>query len=328
MSYGHLTSEERFAIEHFLQQGMSFRKIALSLDRSHTTIFREWRRNSSKNGYRHQTAQARAVSRRSQPRHYRCQSRPALVAYVDEKLRNEWAPEQIAGRICLDHPDDPLMRISPETIYRWIYTEAQAGGSFHRHLRRGRNRRRPRTNYGQGKRFLLERTRISERPEIVASRGRFGDWEADLVSASFGKAALVSCVERKSRYLLLAKVDDKTAVSFNTELTGQLLTIPAELRKTLTLDNGSEMAKFKELERTTGISTYFCEPHSPWQRGTNENCNGLVRQYFPRGISFRSITEKAIQRAANRLNTRPRKCLGYRTPTEIFSQALSGALAI
>lgn len=328
MSYRHLTSEERFAIEHFLVQGMSFRKIALSLGRSHTTISREWQRNGSKSGYRHQTAQARSASRRSQPRHYRCQSRPALVAYVDEKLRYEWAPEQIAGRICLDHPDDPLMRISTETIYRWIYTTARSEGCFHRYLRRGRNRRRPRTNYGQGKRFMLERTGIAERPEIVAGRGRFGDWEADLVSASFGKAALVSCIERKSRYLLLAKVDDKTAISFKTALTGQLLTIPVEWRKTLTLDNGSEMAKFKELEAATGISTYFCEPHSPWQRGANENCNGLLRQYFPRGTSFRSITEKAIQRAAKRLNTRPRKCLGYRTPTEIFSQALSGALAI
>jgi transposase, IS30 family len=328
MSYRHLTSEERFAIEHFLQQGMSFRKIALSLGRSHTTISREWRRNSSKNGYRYQTAQARSASRQSQPRHYRCQSRPALVAYVDEKLRNEWAPEQIAGRICLDYPDDPLMRISAETIYRWVYTTVRSGGCFHHHLRRGRNRRRPRTNYGQGKRFMLERTRITDRPEIVAGRGRFGDWEADLVSASFGKAALVSCIERKSRYLLLAKVEDKTAISFNTALTGQLLAIPTELRRTLTLDNGSEMAKFKELEAATGMDTYFCEPHSPWQRGANENCNGLVRQYFPRGINFRSVTEKTIQRAATRLNMRPRKCLGYRTPTEIFSQALIGALAI
>lgn len=328
MSYHHLTSEERFAIEHFLQQGMSFRRIALSLGRSHTTISREWQRNSSKTGYRHQTAQSRSTSRRSQPRHFRCQNRPALVAYVDEKLRNEWAPEQIAGRICLDHPDDPLMRISAETIYRWIYTTARSEGCFHRYLRRGRNRRRPRTTYGQGKRFMLERTGIAERPEIVAGRGRFGDWEADLVSASFGKAALVSCIERKSRYLLLAKVDDKTAASFNTALTGQLLAIPVELRKTLTLDNGSEMAKFKELEVATSIRAYFCEPHSPWQRGANENCNGLLRQYFPRGTSFRSITEKAVQRAAKRLNTRPRKCLGYRTPTEIFSQALSGALAI
>lgn len=328
MPYGHLTSEERFAIEHFLHQGMSSRKIALSLGRSHTTILRECQRNSSKNGYRHKTAQARSAYRRSQPRHFRCQSQPALVTYVGEKLRNDWAPEQIAGRIRLDYPDDPIMRISAETIYRWIYTDAQVGGNFHRHLRQTRQKRRPRTTYGKGKRFKFEQTGIADRPKIVASRRRFGDWEADLVSASFGKAALLSCIERKSRYLLLAKVDDKTADSFNTALTGQLLTIPTELRKTLTLDNGSEMSKFKKLETATGISTYFCEPRSPWQRGANENCNGLIRQYFPRGTSFRSVTEKAILSAVQRLNSRPRKCLGYRTPAEIFSQALSGALAI
>lgn len=328
MSYRHLTSEERFAIEHFLRQGMSFRKIALCLGRSHTTISREWQRNSSKNGYHHQTAQKRSNCRHSQPRHYRCQNRPFLVRYVDEKLRSNWAPEQIAGRMCLDYPDDLRMRISAETIYQWIYTAARTGGNYHRCLRRGRDRRRSRTAYGHGKRFAPERTGIAERPAIVADRRRFGDWEADLVSASFGKAALVSCIERKSRYLLLAKVDDKTAISFNTALAGQLLTIPAELRRTLTLDNGSEMARFKKLEAVTGMDTYFCDPRSPWQRGANENCNGLLRQYFPRGTSFRSITEKAIRRAAERLNTRPRKCLGYQTPTEVFSQALSGALAI
>jgi len=328
MSYGHITSEERFAIELFLQQGMSFRNIALSLGRSHTTISRELRRNSSKSGYHHQTAQARSASRRSQPRHYRCQNRPLLVAYVDKMLRRDLSPEQIAGRIRIDYPDEPLMRISPETIYHWVYTGAQVGGTSHCHLRRGRKRRRRRAMYGQGKRFVSRQTGIADRPAIVASRGRFGDWEADLISASFGKAALITCIERKSRYLLLAKVNDKAAISFNTILTGQLLAIPSELRKTLTLDNGSEMAKFKELEASTGIATYFCDPRSPWQRGTNENCNGLVRQYFPRGTSFKSVTEKATQKAVERLNQRPRKCLGYRTPAEIFSQALSGALAI
>lgn len=328
MSYRHLTSEERFAIEHFLQQGMSFRKMAVCLGRSHTTISREVQRNASRSGYNHQTAQRRSNNRRTVPRHYRCQNRPLLVEYVGSRLRSDWAPEQIAGRIRLDYPTDLQMRISAETIYRWIYTTARSGGYSRSHLRRGRNRRRPRTQYGQGKRFAPERVGIAERPEVVADRARFGDWEADLVSGSYGKAALVSCIERKSRYLLLAKVDDKKAVTFNTALTQQLLALPDKLRKTLTLDNGSEMARFKELEAATGVNTYFCEPRSPWQRGANENCNGLLRQYFPRGISFRSITDKAVQRAANRLNTRPRKCLGYRTPTEVFSQVLSGALAI
>jgi IS30 family transposase len=328
MSHEHLTSEERFAIDLFTRFGMSCREIAICLNRSHTTISRERHRNSSKSGYHYQTAQKRAEARRSQPRHYRCQQRESLVAYVDKKLRSDWAPEQIAGRIRLDHPKDQRMRISTETIYRWAYTAARHGGTIHRHLRRGRSRRRPQTRYGMGKRFLAGRVGIAERPEIVANRARFGDWEGDLVSGSSGKAALVSCVERKSRYLLAARVENKTAASFNAALASQMLSIPAELRQTLTLDNGSEMARFKELETAIGVSTYFCDPHSPWQRGANENCNGLLRQYFPRGTSFRKITEEAIRKAVDRLNNRPRKCLGYRTPTEVFAEALSGAFAI
>jgi IS30 family transposase len=328
MSHEHLTSEERFAIDLFRGLGMSCREIATSLGRSHTTISRELQRNSSTSGYRYKTAQKRAEVRRSQPRHYRRQQLETLVTYVDKKLRRDWAPEQIAGRIRLDHPHEERMRISVETIYRWAYTDAFMGGKMHRHLRRGRSKRRPQARYGKGKRVLPGRVGIAKRPEIVASRSRFGDWEADLVVGSFGKAALVSCIERKSRYLLAAKVDDKTAASFNAALTAQMTTIPMELRHTLTLDNGSEMARFKELETATGVSTYFCEPRSPWQRGANENCNGLLRQYFPRGSNFRKITEEAIRKAVKRLNNRPRKCLGYRTPAEVFAAAQSGAFAI
>jgi IS30 family transposase len=280
------------------------------------------------NGYRFQTAQRRAESRRRQPRHYRRQQLEPLVAYVDRKLRSDWAPEQIAGRIRLDHRNDQRMRISTETIYRWAYTAARHGGKIHQHLRRGRSRRRSQTCYGQGKRFFPGRVGIAERPEIVAKRARFGDWEADLVAGSFGKAALVSCIERKSRYLLAAKVEDKTAASFNAALTEQMTAVPVEMRHTLTLDNGSEMARFKELEEATQVRVFFADPHSPWQRGANENCNGLLRQYFPRGINFRKVTEDAVVKAVELLNNRPRKCLGYRTPAEVFAVAQSGALAI
>lgn len=328
MSHSHLSLEDRFAIEIYLRLSMSSREIAVSLCRNHSTISRELRRNGSASGYRAQTAQRRADTRRVQPRHYRRQQLAPLVGYVEKKLRKDWAPEQIAGRIRLDHPNDQQMRISAETIYRWTYAVARQGGSIHRHLRRCRSRRRPQKCYGQGKRFLPSRVGIAERPEIVASRSRFGDWEADLVVGSYGKAALVSCIERKSRYLLAAKVDDKTAASFNTALKGQMLSVPAGLRQTLTLDNGSEMARFKELEATTGMSTYFCEPRSPWQRGANENCNGLLRQYFPRGSNFRKIKEEAVKRAVELLNNRPRKCLGYRTPAEVFTAAQGGAFAI
>ena len=328
MSHQHLIAEERFTIELFLRLGMSIREIAVSLRRNHTTISRELRRNGSASGYRAKTAQRRADARSTQPRHYRRQRLAPLVKYVEKRLRKDWAPEQIAGRIRLDYPHDEQMRISTETIYRWTYTAALQGGSIYCHLRRSRSRRRPQTRYGKGKRCLPGRIGIAERPEIVANRSRFGDWEADLIVASFGKAALASCIERKSRYLLVAKVNDKTSASFTAVMKEKLLSVPAELRKTLTLDNGSEMARFKELETATGMSTYFCDPRSPWQRGANENCNGLLRQYFPRGINFRKITEEAIRKAVERLNNRPRKCLGYRTPTEVYNAAQSGAFAI
>ena len=169
---------------------------------------------------------------------------------------------------------------------------------------------------------------ISQRPGIVAGRTRFGDWEADLVCASKGKAALLGCTERKSRLLLLARVHNKTAASFNAALIPCLRAVPSQLRQTLTLDNGSEMAGFRALERATGLRTYFCKPHAPWQRRTNENSNGLLRQYFPRGISFHKITEAMVVKAAEQLNNRPRKCLHYQTPVEVFNQALTGTFAI
>ena len=328
MPYTHLTPEERVAIELFARKGLTSREIGMHLGRSHTTVSRELRRNSSKSGYRAQTAERRARKRRRMPRHYRCLNRPELVAYVDEQLRNDWSPEQIAGRIRLDYPQDQSMRISAQTIYRWIYAAAQFGDTSYLHLRRARRHRRRQTRHGQSRRMFPGRVDISQRPQVVADRCRFGDWEGDLVCASRGKAALVSCNERKSRFLVLAKVESKTAAAFNEALVPRLCKIPSSLRKTLTLDNGSEMARFKELERATGMSTYFCRPHSPWQRGANENANGLLRQYFPRGISFRKITEKMAVEAAERLNNRPRKCLGYQTPAEVFNLALRGALAI
>lgn len=327
MSHSHLTTEERVCIELFVSQGMSCREMARRLGRSHTTVSRELNRNRSKSGYRAQTADCRARKRRAIPRHYRCMSRSGLVAWVGEKLRGDWSPEQIAARLRLDYPEDASMRVSAETIYRWIYAAAQFGDTSYRHLRRAHRRRKRQSRYGRGRRMFPGRVDISKRPQLVAGRVRFGDWEADLVCASRGKAALLSCNERKSRFLVLARVEDKTAASFNAALLPRLCELPQSLRQTLTLDNGSEMAGFRELEEATGMSTYFCKPHAPWQRGTNENGNGLLRQYFPRGMRFHNITEEMLRAATERLNNRPRKCLGYQTPAEVFNRALNGALA-
>jgi len=309
----HLTAEERKFIEIFVSQQMSSRDIAVALNRCHTSISRELRRNSSLSGYRGETAQKRAESRCKQPRHFRRQQHEPLVAYVDKKLRKDWSPEQIANRIRKDHSDDDSMRISIEAIYAWVYTAARQGCTLHKHLRRGRNRRRRQKLYGQGKRYCPERVSIADRPAEVAARGRFGDWEGDTVSGSAGKAALATCLERKSRFLLASRTEDKKAASFNAAIEAAMLTIPEELRRTLTVDNGSEMANFKDLEAATGLTTYFCDPHSPWQRGANENCNGLLRQYFPRGTNFRSVKDEAVEKAVDLLNNRPRKCLDYQT---------------
>lgn len=327
MSHKHLTAEERSWIEFFIDQEMSIREIALALNRCHTSISREIRRNSSLGGYRGQTANKRAELRRKQPRHFQRQQHEPLVAYVEKKLRKDWSPEQIANRIRKDYHDDDNMRISVETIYCWVYTAARHGSTVHKHLRRGRPRRRSQKLYGQGKRYFPERIGIADRPSEVAARERFGDWEGDMMSGSTGKAALATCVDRKSRFLLASKTEDKTAASFNAAIAAGMQTIPEELRRTLTVDNGSEMANFKELEVATGLTTYFCDARSPWQRGTNENCNGLLRQYFPRGTSFRSVKDEAVKRAVERLNNRPRKCLGYQTPAEVFAAAVSGAFA-
>lgn len=327
MSYQHLTPQERFFIEILVLSGFGPREIGRRLGRDHGTISRELRRNCRPDRYCCLSAQQATVVRRSQPRHYRRQRHGPLVDYVEDKLRLDWSPEQIAHRLRIDHPHDARMRLSTETIYRWAYIEAGQGGRLFTHLRRRHRRRRQQKRYGAGRRFLAGRIGIAERPEIVASRSRFGDWEADLMVGGIGKGALVTCLERKSRYLAAGKVGNKTAAQFNAAFEGTMADVPADLRCTLTLDNGSEMARFKELEQTTGFQVYFADPYAAWQRGGNENSNGLLRQYFPKGCNFRRVSDNAVEQAVERLNHRPRKCLGYRTPHEVFTSALSGALA-
>lgn len=327
MSYQHLTPQERFFIEVLVLSGFGPREIGRRLGRDHGTISREIRRNCQPTCYCSLAAQRRAESRRAQPRHYRRQRYDPLVTYVEARLRSDWSPEQIAHRIRIDHPDDPRMRVSTETIYRWAYIEAGQSGRLYTHLRRRHRRRRRQKRYGTGRRFLPGRVSIADRPEIVASRSRFGDWEADLMVGGIGKGAVATCLERKSRYLVAGKVENKTANQFNTAIEGAMVKVPAELRQTLTLDNGKEMVRFKALEQTTGFQVYFADPYAAWQRGGNENCNGLLRQYFPKGCNFRRISENAVMQAVERLNHRPRKCLGYRTPHEAFTSVLSGALA-
>lgn len=309
----------------------SLRQIGRELGRHHTSISREIARNRPTYAddavYWYDAAEHFAKERRHKARHRRRQH-GRLVAYVTTKLNLDWSPEAISGRLKVDYPNDETMRISPETIYQWTYLDSRNKGSLHHHLRRRHKYRRRQKRYGSGRRFIPGRVSIDLRPPIVATRERFGDWEGDTMEGGKGKGGLATHVERKCRYLLAAKLTDKKAVTMTQQCIKSFRRTPRILRQTLTLDNGKEFMQFKELERKTGLKIYFADPYSAWQRGTNENTNGLLRQYFPKGTDFRTVSEKEVAIVVKKLNNRPRKCLNYQTPYEVYCQALHGCGAL
>lgn len=331
MSYKHLSENERYVIGHLAIADFSIREIARKLNRHHSTISRELRRNDDPlyegNIYWHDWTNPEALKRRHKARHHRRNSNQAIVNYVKRKLKEDWAPEIIAQQLQADYPDDDKMRVSHETIYRWIYSDTKDGGTLYNHLRRGRKKRRKQKRYGSGRRFIQGRVSIAERPAIVDSRERFGDWEGDTIEGKKSSGYIATHVERKSRYLMAAKLVDKKADSLTMQSIRLFCGIPKKMRQTLTVDNGSEFSRFKELEDKTGLTVYFADPYAAWQRGTNENTNGLLRQYFPKGTDFSKITEEDLAFAVKKLNYRPRKCLDYQSPHEVFRQRPSGALA-
>jgi len=330
MSFTHFTEKERYVISHLCLEALSLREIARRLGRHHTSISREIKRNRPTYAddavYWYYVTQPVAEERRHKARSHRRQQHLPLVEYVEKKLRLDWPPEAIAERIRLDYPDDERMRISQETIYRWIYLDASQDGDLHNHLRRRHKKRRRQTRYGSGRRFIPGRVSIDQRPAIVSARERFGDWEGDTMEGAKGTGCLATHVERKSRYLVAAKLTDKKAATMNAQSIKSFWKLPRAMRQTLTVDNGKEFSQFKELESKTGLKVYFADPYAAWQRGTNENTNGLLRHYFPKGTDFQTVSEEELDIIIKKVNHRPRKCLNYRTPHEVFFQASRGAL--
>jgi IS30 family transposase len=331
MPYHHFTTEERYIISHMSLEGFSLRKIGRRIGRHHTSISREIKRNRPTYAddavYWYGPAEYYAKERRHKARH-RKRQHDGLLAYVTAKIRNDWPPEAISGRLKIDFKDDETMRISHESIYRWIYTDSRNKGDLHHHLRRRHKYRRRQTRYGTGRRFIPGRISIDQRPPVVATRTRFGDWEGDTLEGGKRAGGLATHVERKSRYLLAGKLCDKKAATMMTQSIASFRRVPRVLRNTLTVDNGKEFSQFKEIEAKTGLTVYFADPYSAWQRGTNENTNGLLRYYFPKGTDFLSIPEKNIAMIVKKLNNRPRKCLNYQTPHEVLYQALHGRGAL
>jgi IS30 family transposase len=247
---------------------------------------------------------------------------PAIAAYVRAGLEKTWSPDEIAGRMRVDYPRDPAMRISYETIYQWIWAEKARGASWHTYLRQGHRKRKRRKRRAQDRRGKIpNRTFIDQRPPSVDARRYFGDWESDTLVGAGRKGAICTHVERRSQYLILAnagsrnwrKVVSKSRAAFRRH--EAIIPVP---RRTMTVDNGQEFWGHKALSKALAVSVYFAQPHHPWERGLNEQVNGLIRQFLPKGRDLRPVTLRELKRIEGLLNNRPRKKLGYRTPLEVL----------
>ena len=309
----HLTLEERDRIAQLLHQGADQKEIANALGRCPSTISRELRRNRT--GDQYYAGRAQRESER------RCRERPILHKMDDPQineavragLAQDWAPEQITGRMKQKHPDCPDRRVSPQTIYDWIKQDEDRE-HWESHLRR-RGKRPCRQKNGAS---TGDAARIANRPEVIEQRLRLGDFEGDTVLGPPGTGGVATLVDRQSRFTIIIKIQSKNADHVHEKLKQRLQELDEERRRSITFDNGTEFARCNRLEKHLGMKLYFADPGCPYQRGTNENTNGLIRQYFPKGTDFRDISHHAARRAENLLNNRPRACLGYRTPAEVF----------
>lgn len=310
----HLTLEERELIAQKRAAGESRRAIARDLGRSPGTISRELRRNRSRNGYFPSRAQNRAAQRRRERPLERKMERPEVSQFVREKLKQYWSPDQIAGRLALVF-NDPKRHVSRQTIYTWIRNQTARGRRWERFLRRQGKKRRAADQRGK----LPDTASIAGRPKIVERRGRRGDWEGDTVRGAPARGGLVTLVDRKSRLTLMGRVANLRAETVCGTAADVLRSVPPKARKTATFDNGKEFAQHEEFAERTGVQVYFAYPYCSWQRGTNENTNGLIRQFFPKGTDLARQPVSRIRQVQELLNHRPRRCLGYRTPLEAFT---------
>ena len=319
MDYKHLTEEERYQIDDLRREGFKQDFIANVLKRSPSTISRELSRNQGERGWRPRQAQIKAIERLSirGSNNARKVSEAAWDYAEKHLIEDQWSPQQIAGRAKLEG----LPTISHETIYQHILEDKHAGGNLYTHLRCKKKRKKRYGSARSTRGSIPNRVDIDKRPAIVESRRRIGDWEGDTIIGSHTRGAVIaSMVERKSRYTILVKSKNKTTTAVINSINQCMLPI-ADLVHTITLDNGKEFSMHEELASMLHADIYFAKPYHSWERGLNENTNGLVRQYFPKKIPFDNITEYDLQNVVTKLNHRPRKCLGYQTPLEILSKS-------
>jgi IS30 family transposase len=332
-----LSLEDREEIAIGIAAGETDAQIARRIERSPATISRELARNCPRypdgrlyrSRYRAHSAQRKAEERARRPKVAKLVIHQRLREFVQDKLECEehWSPEQIAARLPIEFPDDEEMRICHETIYQAIYVQGRGGlrRELARCLRTGRAIRKPRRRTAERRGRIKDMVLISERPAEIEDRAVPGHWEGDLLVGKDNGSAIGTLVERTTRFTLLLHLDDQTAATVRDAIEAAITTLPTALRRSLTWDQGRELAAHIELRLATDLEVYFCDPHSPWQRGTNENTNGLLRQYFPKGTDLSAHSRERLAEVAAGLNGRPRKTLGWRTPFEAFSELLQSA---
>lgn len=313
MSYQHLTQGERYQIYAYRRVGLSLREIARHLGRAGSTISREIRRNRHKRGYRPAMAQW-VCDQRACIAHARTRIGPSQWKAIEALIRQEWSPEQISRRA----RHEMTLAISPQWIYHYIYADKACGGQLWRYLRCQKRRRKP---YGSGsarRTIIRQRVGIEHRPAAAEDRKQLGHWEADTIWGHTRKGAALTVVERTSRYVRIGRLVDQQARGLSDVFANRMHKLSGRVR-TITLDNGTEFAFHARVARALSAEIYFADPYAPWQRGTNENTNGLIRQYLPKKRRLDTLTESEVTRIEKRLNGRPRKCLGFLTPHEVFN---------
>jgi IS30 family transposase len=315
MSYQQLTEGRRYQISALLELGISISEIAKKVKCHRSTVYRELERNRTQNQYCPKEAQTLSVKKRKEARKYQIpQERIEFIRFL---LKADWSPEQISNVLT-----KAGARVSHEWIYCFVAQDKRQGGKLYRHLRQGHKR------YRRGRKdkapAIKNAVSIDERPQIVDSRARFGDWEIDTVLGKHGTGAIVTLLERKSRFYLVKKVPSKSADDV-TKATIEMLLPYKEHVHTITADNGREFAGHEEVARELEAQVYFAHPYSSWERGANENANGLLRQYVKKGTDLRTVTEDDIQFAQSRINYRPRKCLGFKQPAVVFEKMAMAA---
>jgi len=320
MKYRQLTSEDRSMLSGLRKAGLNPTQIARAMGRHRSTIYREIKRNMRQKAYKLESAVSYAIARRRRTRRG-FKIHPDDLFIIKNLLRHKWSPEQIAGTLS----DSGLLPISHQTIYNYIWWEKARGGKLWKHLRQFRKKRRKKHNSKNTRGILPNKRHISERPDIVETRERIGDWEIDTVMGSSDQHCIVTLVDRKTGYTLIGKLRNRTKEELNW-VTRKLIRNHQDKMLTITADNGTEFHGYSDLEDDTGVTFYFATPYHSWERGTNENTNGLIRQYLPKRRSMAKLSQKACNKIAFELNNRPRKRHGFISPYNLFWNDQSVAL--